>query len=557
MQSNQPTLTYSRYITKSFLDHWELPAMTDYPGRTLQYSEVAEEMLRLHVLFENCSLNPGDKIALCGRNCSNWAITFLGITTYGAVAVPLLHEFTPENIHYILKHSESKALFVSKKIWRSLDPKQLDGIKVVVAIDDFTLLYSTKMETEKEFDCWQERAADILFHSFCREKFPDMIYHYGKDELMVLNYTSGTTSNPKGVMIPSRAIASNITFGFEVMPTLSAGDKVVSLLPLAHTYGMSFEFLTEIALGMHIHFLVKPLYQQYLMNAFAEVRPSVIIVVPLILEKIVRKGVFPLIQNPYVKVIRKLPVFKQIINKAVRRKLYNVLGGKFYEIIVGGAALSRDVEEFLKEIHYPFTVGYGMTECSPIIGYSDWKDFKVGSCGKAAPRMEVKIDSSKSSDEMGEILTRGANVMLGYYKNEEETNAVLDADGWLHTGDMGTLDKEGNIYIKGRCKTMLLGSNGQNIYPEEIEDKISSIRFVSEVIVVQRDGKLVALIYPDYQNAVIEDIVGREQLLEYLNKQLKQVNKMLPAYERVASIEIMEDEFEKTPKKSIKRYLYK
>lgn len=552
-----PLLSYSRYLEKSFQKHWELPAMTDYPGKPLLYSDVAEQILRLHVLFENFGLKPGDKVALCGRNCSNWAVIFLAITTYGTVAVPLLHEFTPENIHYIVGHSDSKILFVSKKIWKTLDSSKLNTTKAVVAIDDYELLKSNSTDIANAKECWQERADDILFRTFDKDKFSELIYHYDKDELMVLNYTSGTTSNPKGVMIPSRAIASNITFGFEVMPTLHAGDKVVSLLPLAHTYSMSFEFLTEIAKGMHIFFLTRPLYQQYLMNAFAEVRPCVIIVVPLILEKIVRKGVFPLIQNQYVKVIRKIPVLKQIINRTVRKKLYNALGGRFYEIIVGGAALSRDVEEFLKEIHYPFTVGYGMTECSPIIGYADWKYFKAGSCGKAAPRMEVLINNPDKETGLGEILTRGANVMLGYYKNEEETAAVLNNDGWLRTGDMGTIDKDGNIYIKGRCKTMLLGSNGQNIYPEEIEDKIAAIPFVSETLVVQREGKLYALIYPDYQNAVIEDIVGREQLSDYLNKQLKIVNKSLPAYERVAGIEIMDKEFEKTPKKSIKRFLYK
>lgn len=549
-------LSYSHYLTKAFNSFWDLPAMTDYPGRPLFYSDVAEQILKLHVLFKNYGLKPGDKIALCGRNCSNWAIIFLAVTTYGTVAVPLLHEFTPENIQCTVSHSDSKILFVSKKIWKGLDDKEFDSAKLVVAIDDLSLLKTGHKDVKKAQDRWLETANDVLFHSFTKEKFLKLIYHYEDDELIVLNYTSGTTSNPKGVMIPSRAIASNITFGFEVMPMMHAGDKIVSLLPLAHTYSMSFEFLTAFSKGLQIFFLTRPLYIQYLMNAFAEVRPSIIIVVPLILEKIVRKGVFPLIQNPYVKVVRKLPAFKQIINKAVRRKLYNVLGGKFYEIIVGGAALSRDVEDFLKEIHYPYTVGYGMTECSPIIGYADWKDFKVGSCGKAAPRMEVRISNPDPETGFGEILTRGANVMLGYYKNPTETEAVLGSDGWLHTGDMGMIDDEGNIFIKGRCKTMLLGSNGQNIYPEEVEDKIAAIPFVSETLVVQREGNLIALIYPDYQNAVIEDIVGRDQLLDFLKKQLKIVNMSLPSYERVAGIEIMDKEFEKTPKKSIKRYLY-
>lgn len=548
--------TYHKYLKESFLNNWNRTSMTNYPGKSMAYKDVARAIHCHHALYSLINIRKGERIAICGRNSANWAISFLSITTYGSVAVPLLHEFTPDNIHSLVNHSGSRILFVTRRIWKSLDVSQFEDLEIVISIDDFSILYLKEGQHDEVTKRWQDLENETIHECLTPEHFCETIRNYDKDDFLVLSYTSGTSSNPKGVMIPCRAISSNIEFGFEVMPVLQPGDNVISMLPMAHTFGLSFEFLTEFCMGMNVHFLVNPLHQQYLMNSLAEIRPKLIVLVPLLLEKIVRKGVYPLIQNKKFQLARKFPGVKRITNKVIRKKLYNALGGNFYQIIIGGAALSNDVEMFLKEIRYPFTVGYGMTECSPIICYSDWKKFVVGSCGKAAPRMEVKIDSDDPENNIGEILTRGDNVMLGYYKNEEATKNAIDKDGWLHTGDVGTIDKKGNLFIKGRCKAMILGSNGQNIYPEEIEDLLAAIPFVSEVLVVQRNGNLYALVYPDYQNAVIQDVVGRDELKNFFEKELSLINKRLPAYERVSAIEIMDREFEKTPKKSIKRYLY-
>ena len=376
--------------------------------------------------------------------------------------------------------------------------------------------------------------------------------------MLILNYTSGTTSNPKGVMIPTRAVASNIEFAFEVIPMVKPGDNIVSVLPMAHAYGMAFEFIFMFSSGANINFLTKPLYPNYILASFKELRPKLIILVPLILEKIVRKGVFPQLEKFSIKTMRSLPLLRSMVNNKLREKLIEALGGNFYEVIAGGAALSRDVEEFLRGVKFPFTVGYGMTECAPIIGYADWKVARTGSCGKAAPRMEVKIDSEDPVNVPGEILTRGENVMLGYFKKEDETQKVLDADGWLHTGDMGVIDRDGFIYIKGRCKTMFLGPSGQNIYPEDIESLMNANPYISEAIVVQREGKLVGLIYPDFMNRSINAVKNDPAAIEkIIDKQRASINKNLPQYEQVARFEIVEKEFEKTPKKSIKRFLYK
>jgi long-chain acyl-CoA synthetase len=550
--------SYTTYLRETFTRNWELTALTDYPGIKLNYSEVAQKIAALHNLFHDLGIKPGDKIALCGKNCSHWAVCFFAITTYGAVVVPLLNDFTPDNIQKISTHSDSKILFVSDKIYKELQPEQMSTIQAIVSIDELKVVYGKVVNVEILNQEWEEHCKEIYTDAFTCEKFCSHFYEYEAEEMMVLNYTSGTTSNPKGVMIPTRAISSNIEFAFEVLPIIKPGDRLVSVLPMAHVYGMAFEFLFMFCCGANIYYLTKPLYPNYILSSFKEVQPRLIIVVPLILEKIVRKGVFPQLEKTSIKTMRSLPLLRSIVNKKLREKLIEVMGGNFYEVIIGGAALSRDVEEFLRGIKFPFTVGYGMTECAPIIGYADWKIARTGSCGKCVQRMEVKIDSEDPVNVAGEILVRGENVMLGYYKKPEETAHAIDADGWLHTGDMGVVDKDGFIFIKGRCKTMLLGPSGQNIYPEDIESLMNANPYIAESVVVQRDGKLVGLVYPDFQNrsvsAVKDDPAAIEKLID---KQRASINKNLPHYEQVARFEIVEQEFEKTPKKSIKRFLYK
>ncbi len=510
---------YRDILAESFRSNWNLPALTDLPGGSLTYAQAAFRIHALHKLFNENGIQPGDRIAICGRNCSAWAISFFAATTFGTVAVPLLHEFSIENIYHALNHSGSSILIASKEIIKNIDRQLIPAVRLIV---DMSGLGEISTDVE----------------SFCAS-----LHSYGHEDMLVLNYTSGTTSNPKGVMIPERAIVSNIIFGFEVMPMLKRGDTVLSILPMAHTYSMAFELLVEFAVGMNIHFLTRRLFTQYIMDSFAKVKPRVIIMVPLILEKIVKKGVVPVLNKPSVALLRKIPGVAYIINSAIRKKLYDTLGGTFYQIIVGGAALSKDVEAILKEIRFPFTIGYGMTECAPIIGYADWKSFVQGSCGKAAPRMRIAING----EEAGEILVSGANVMLGYYNNPEESAKVLDSDGWLHTGDVGKLDSKGNLFIMGRCKTMYLSGTGQNIYPEEIEDLLCSDPFITEALVVMRNNALVAMVYPNKEmNGSCKEIT--EHVLAF--------NSQLPVYEKIAGVEIMEHEFEKTPKKSIKRFLY-
>ncbi|MBR5715198.1 MAG: AMP-binding protein [Bacteroidales bacterium] len=550
--------SYTSYLRDAFTQHWQLMALTDYPGIQLKYNEAAQKIASLHVLFRDLGIKPGDKIALCGKNCSYWAVCFIAITTYGAVAVPLLHEFTPDNIQKISTHSESRLLFVSDKIFKDLQPEQMSTIEVIVTIDDLKIVYGKVVNVEILSQEWEEHSKDIFTDAFTSEAFCSKFYEYDAEDMLILNYTSGTTSNPKGVMIPTRAISSNIEFAFDHLPMIKPGDNLVSVLPMAHAYGMAFEFLYMFSHGANIHFLTKPLYPNYILASFKEVRPRLIILVPLIIEKIVRKGVFPQLEKLSIKTMLALPVLRGMVQSKLRQKLMETMGGNFYEIVAGGAAMSRDVEDFLREIKFPFTVGYGMTECAPLIGYADWKEARPGSCGKAVDRMEVKIDSTDPANVAGEILTRGEHVMLGYYKKEEETRAVIDADGWLHTGDMGVMDKDGFIYIKGRCKTMFLGQNGQNIYPEDIESLLNANPYIAEAIVVQREGKLVALVYPDFMNRSISAVRNDPAAIErIIDKQRPSINKNLPQYEQVARFEIVEKEFEKTPKKSIKRFLYK
>ena len=543
-------------IAESLKNNWDLDALTDYQGVTLQYKDVARKIEKLHILFENAGVERGDRIALCGRNSANWATAFMAILSYGAVAVPILHEFKSSQVHDIVNHSEAKILFAGDVVWPELDPNAMPHLEGVVSIPDYSLLVS---RTERLTEA-RERLNELFgkkYPKFFRKELINYPNHPAADDLALINYTSGTTSNSKGVMIPYRAIWSNYEFAIEVLgKQVKRGDSVISMLPMAHMYGMSFEFIFEFLHGCHIYYLTRIPSPKIVMQAFADIKPSIIISVPLIIEKIIKKNVLPKLQTPSMKVLLKLPLISNRIFDKIRERLVETFGGRFYEIIVGGAAFNSEVENLLKRIGFPFTVGYGATECAPIITYEDWHHFRQGSCGKAVPRMEVRIDSPDPERIAGEILARGANTMLGYFKNDEATRATLDAEGWYHTGDLGTMDSEGNVFIRGRSKNMLLGASGQNIYPEEIEDKLNTLPYVNESIVVQRGEKLYALIYPDRDEAS-RDGLDENGLHAAMEQNRKELNNLVAAYERLSGFELYDHEFEKTPKRSIKRFMYK
>lgn len=542
-------------IAESLKNNWDLDALTDYQGVTLQYKDVARKIEKLHILFENAGVEKGDKVALCGRNSAHWATAFLATLTYGAVAVPILHEFKAQQVHDIVNHSEAKILFVGDMVWPELDAEQMPHLEGIVNIPDYSLLVS---RTEKLTEA-RERLNEFFgrkYPKFFRKEHVNYPHTPNPDALALINYTSGTTSNSKGVMIPFRALWSNYQFAIEVLGhKVKRGNPVISMLPLAHMYGMAFEFIFEFLHGCHVYYLTRIPSPKIVLQAFGEIKPIVIISVPLIIEKIIKKNVLPRLQTPSMKVLLKMPFISGRILDKIRQHLVDAFGGQFYEIIIGGAAFNSEVEDLLHKIHFPYTVGYGATECAPIISYEDWQHFRKGSCGKAAPRMEIKIDSQDPQHVVGEILTRGENVMLGYFKNEEATAATLK-DGWYHTGDLGVMDDEGNLFIRGRSKNMLLGASGQNIYPEEIEDKLNTLPYVNESIVVQRGEKLVALIYPDFDLAQ-KDGLDENGLRMTMEQNRKDINTMVAAYERISAMEIHQTEFEKTPKRSIKRFLYK
>ena len=542
-------------IAESIKQNWDLDALTDYQGATLQYKDVARKIEKLHILFENAGVKPGDKIALCGRNSACWATAFLGVLTYGAVAVPILHEFKAAQVHNIVNHSEAKLLFVGDIVWPELNADEMPALEGIINIPDYSLLVSrTVLLTEA-----RERLNEFFgkkYPKFFRKEHVNYTVAAGADDLALINYTSGTTSNSKGVLIPYRALWSNLEFAFEVLGTrVHRGDNVISMLPLAHMYGMSFEFIFEFMHGCHVFYLTRIPSPKIVLKAFGEIKPTIIISVPLIIEKIIKKNVLPKLQTPSMKVLLKLPIISTKIRERIRESLVQAFGGNFYEIIVGGAAFNSEVENLLHKIGFNYTVGYGATECAPIISYEDWHNFAPGSCGKAAPRMEVRINSADPANVPGEILARGTNTMLGYFKNPEATAQTLDKDGWYHTGDLGVMDAEGNIYIRGRIKNMLLGASGQNIYPEEIEDKLNTLPYVSECIVIQKNEKLYALIYPDYEEAEKNglDEIGLNEAMEQNRKEL---NTMVAAYEQISGFKLYKEEFEKTPKRSIKRFLY-
>lgn len=545
--------SFIAFVEESIKKHWDLDALTDYKGATLQYKDVARKIEKLHILLAESGIKPGDKVAVCGRNSSHWGVAFLAILTYGAVAVPILHEFKADNIHNIVNHSEARLLFVGDVVWESLNEAEMPLLEGIILMTDFTLLVCRSKQLEYAREHLNELFGKKFPRNFRREHVS-----YRRDnpeELAVINYTSGTTSFSKGVMLPYRSLWANTQFAFDVL-TLKPSDRIVSMLPMAHMYGLAFEFLYEVACGCHVFFLTRMPSPKIIFQAFADVKPHIVIAVPLIIEKIIKKNVLPKLETLKMKVLLKVPIINDKIKATVREQMIQGFGGNFYEVIIGGAAFNQEVEKLLKSIDFPYTVGYGMTECGPIICYEDWKRFKPGSCGKAAPRMEVRIDSPDPQNIVGEILTRGDNVMLGYYKNPEATAQILDADDWLHTGDLGVMDEEGNVTIKGRSKNMLLGPSGQNIYPEEIEEKLNNLPFVAECIVIQQnDNKLVALIYPDFEDAYSQGMSDSD-IEAAMEENRTTLNAELPAYSQISRIKIYPEEFEKTPKKSIKRFLY-
>ena len=543
----------NKIFEAAFKKNWDRPAISNYQGVTLKFCDVARRMEKLHIMFEECGLQKGDKVAICSRNQANWAVSFLATMTYGAVPVPLLHEFKSSNIHHLVNHSEAKILFVDDVIWEGLSETEMPELHAIIQVNTFKLLYA------KEENIVQAR--EHLNELFGR-KYPNAFtsadldyYEDSAEELAIINYTSGTSGFSKGVMIPYRAVFSNLEFGKTVLPGLNNTKSVVSMLPSAHMYGLMFELLYELSVGAHVHFLSRVPSPKIIMQALAEVKPYVIIAVPLVIEKIYKTKVKPILEKEGIKVLMKLPVLNQVVMSKIRTELVNAFGGEFYEVIIGGAAFNKEVEAFFKKMGFPFTVGYGMTECAPIITYDDWQVEKLYSCGKAAPNMEIRIASADPKNIPGEIQVKGANVFLGYFKNEDATAEVLTEDGWFRTGDMGVMDEDGSLFIKGRTKCMILGPSGQNIYPEEVETVINSQPYVVDSLVVEDNGGLTALIYPDFQQGAREGM-NQDAFIKYMEGTLADLNKELPNYAKLKKIEVMSEDFERTPKKSIKRYLY-
>lgn len=547
-------ISLNKLLEESFKKHWNRPALSDYKGITLHYRDVARRIEKLHIIFRICGVHQGDKIAICSRNQANWGVVFLACLTYGAVPVPVLHEFKPGNIHHIVNHSDSRILFVGDIIWESVSKDEMPNLEAIILINDFSLLYANSEKITET----REHLNELFGKKYPKNFSPEDISYYKEEngeELAMINYTSGTTGFSKGVMIPYRALVSNVFFAKEVLPEVNENDNIVSMLPTAHMYGFMFEFMFEMCIGAHVHFLTRMPTPKIIMEAFAEIHPRIIISVPLIIEKIYKKKLQPILNKTSVKVLLKLPVIDQKIQNRIKDELIKTFGGNFIEVIIGGAAFNKEADEFFHRIGFPYTVGYGMTECAPIISYADWAENKLYSCGKAAPRTLIKIDSSDPQNIPGEILVKGANVMLGYYKNPDATAAAFDDDGWLKTGDVGVLDSEGFLFIRGRSKNMILGPSGQNIYPEEIESAVNNIAYVIESLVIEDDGKLIALVYPDME-AAAADGLSQTDLESKINEGIKFVNNEMPNYAKIVGLKIMPEEFEKTPKRSIKRYMY-
>lgn len=540
-------------LENSIRKNWEELALTDFGGISLQYRDIARKIAKLHLLFKHAGINKEEKIALCGKNSTQWAVAFMAAMTYGAVPVPILHEFKPEQIHNLLNHSDSRILFCDFAIYKSIDITTSPEVDAVFNIADYSLLYSKNTDID-----YARAHLNELFGKSYPERFTpnDVVYEKPDvNRLAIINYTSGSTGFSKGVMIPYRAISSNIDFGLQKLTFLGPKDNTICMLPMAHMYGLAIELLHPLSKGCHVHFITRVPSPKIVMDAFAATRPRLIITVPLVLEKIIKTKVFPLLEKPYMRLLTTMPFVNDILLTKIKNKLQETFGGQLVEIIIGGAALNADVERFLRRIRFPYTVGYGMTECAPLISYAGHEENRPGSCGKCVSNMEIKVDSDDPEHIPGELLVKGANVMLGYYKNPEETATAI-RNGWLYTGDICTVDADGFIYIRGRNKNMILGASGQNIYPEEIEQQLNNMPYVNESIVVERNHRLVALVHPDYDTATQQGI-DAEQLMQIMNDNIARLNKELPSYSCVSSLEIHEEEFEKTPKRSIRRFLYK
>mgnify|MGYP002623996076 CR=1 FL=1 len=542
----------NKILQESMVNNWDRACVTNYQGMTLAYRDVARRIAKLHIAFEQCGLQKGDKVAICSRNQANWGVSFLAAITYGAVAVPILHEFKPGNIHYLVNHSEAKVLFVDEVIWEGLSAEEMPGLQVIVQINTFKFLFSKTEALAKVREHLNEEFGRRYPNNF--EKEDVNYYEDGPEELAIINYTSGTSGFSKGVMIPYRALYSNIEFATkDACPMLKAGMNVVAMLPSAHMYGMMFEFLFEISIGMHVHFLSRVPSPKIIMQAFQEIHPDIIIAVPLVIEKVYKTKLKPLVDKT--KYYRHIPVLGPAIRKKFCTELTNSFGGQFEEVILGGAAFNPEVEKFLNKIGFRYTVGYGMTECGPIIGYAHWDKVKVGSAGRAALNMQIRIDSPDPRNIPGEVQVKGPNVCLGYYKNPDTTKASFTEDGWFRTGDMGIMDEDGYLFLRGRSKCMVLGPSGQNIYPEELEATINNFVYVVDSLVIEDDGGLTALIYPDWHQGELDGYT-RSDFKKRIMALLPEINKELPGYSQIKKIELMPEDFERTPKKSIKRYLY-
>ena len=542
----------NKLIERSFKANWEREALSNYQGSTLRYKEVAERIEYLHICFERCGLKKGDKVALCSRNQANWGVCFLASMTYGAVPVPILHEFKAENIHYLVNHSEAKVFFVDEVIWEGLSEAEMPGVQVFVQMNNLKTIFSRN----DYLDETRKSLADDFRKKFPKGFAPNCLNYYedSADELALINYTSGTSGFSKGVMVPYRALWANIQCaGLDAEPQMNCESEVVAMLPSAHMYGLMFEFLFEMTIGAHVHFLTRTPSPKVIMKAFSEIKPDIIIAVPLIIEKVYKSQIKPVVDRH--KAFMRIPIVDQFILKKIRNSMIDAFGGRFEEVILGGAAFNPEVEDFMAKIHFPFTVGYGMTECAPLICYAKWWKTRQLSCGQPIRGCDLRIDSEDPINIPGEVQVKGDNVFLGYYKNEEATKASFTEDGWFKTGDMGVVDKDGFLYLRGRSKCMILGSNGQNIYPEELEAVINNVTYVVDSLVVEDEGGLTALIYPDYHQAEL-DGMSRAQLEKRISDGLPEINKHLPNYAAIRKIEFMPEDFERTPKRSIKRYLY-
>jgi long-chain acyl-CoA synthetase len=539
------------YIEQSIRQNWEIEALSNYKEKGYSYREIAGKILKLHILFKGSGIKEGDKIALVGRNSANWCIIYLAAVTYGAVIVPILPDFKPDDLTNIINHSDSRLLFVDDKIYDLLDLTKMPEIIGVFSLDDFRMIISRDQSVKESFSSLEEKYSNS-FPELKKEdiKFSDI----SNDHLAVISYTSGTTGFSKGVMITHNSLAANVRYAQNNMP-LKSGDPLVSFLPLAHTYGCAFEFLFPFTIGCHITILSKTPSPQIIIQAFKEIKPSLILSVPLVIEKIFKKQLLPVIGKPHMKILLAIPLLNKILYKKINEKLVETFGGEFKEIVIGGAAFNPDAEKFFKKLKFKFSVGYGITECGPLISYASWDTTKLGASGRAVDTLEVTIDSPDPENVVGEIILRGENVMTGYYKNEKATREMIDENGWMHTGDLGVIDKGGNIFIKGRSKSMILGPSGKNIYPEEIEAVINNKDYIVESVVISEDNKLIALVFPDYE-MMKRDNMSEEQLIEYLDKTKKEVNERLPEFMAVSKFKIHPEEFAKTPKRSIKRFLY-